>query len=84
MMFYNSYIYCLLLIDYQPNREPPISCTNKPVTPKKLSDTMIKVYPSPRRLQTDEISHIVNDFKTAARNAIEAGTFYFLKFLLKS
>ncbi|KAM0940742.1 putative 12-oxophytodienoate reductase [Dioscorea sansibarensis] len=61
------------LLDYQPNREPPISCTNKPVTPKKLSDTMIKVYPSPRRLQTEEIPHIVNDFKIAARNAIEAG-----------
>jgi len=27
----------------------------------------------PRRLRTDEIPHIVNDFRLAARNAIEAG-----------
>jgi 2,4-dienoyl-CoA reductase-like NADH-dependent reductase (Old Yellow Enzyme family) len=27
----------------------------------------------PRRLRTDEIPQIVNDFRIAARNAIEAG-----------
>jgi 12-oxophytodienoic acid reductase len=29
----------------------------------------------PRQLRTDEILQIVNEFRTAARNAIEAGKF---------
>ena len=34
----------------------------------------------PRRLRTDEIPQIVNDFRMAARNAMEAGTHsFFLK-----
>ncbi|KAG5030493.1 hypothetical protein JHK85_014475 [Glycine max] len=52
---------------YQPNGEPPISSTNKAV---QGSSTQ---YPPPRRLRTDEIPEIVNDFRMAAKNAIEAG-----------
>jgi hypothetical protein len=36
----------------------------------------------PQRLRTDEISQIVNDFRIAARNAIEAGEFSFHKLFL--
>ncbi|WJX38241.1 12-oxophytodienoate reductase 1 [Trifolium repens] len=56
---------------FQPNGQAPISSTNKPLTPSNDSE---KITP-PRRLRTDEIPQIVNDFRLAARNAIEAGTF---------
>ncbi|KAJ0972929.1 hypothetical protein J5N97_020888 [Dioscorea zingiberensis] len=60
-------------LDFQPNGQAPISCTNKPVPPETKSDGTIKEFPAPRSLQTDEIPGIVNDFRIAARNAIEAG-----------
>ncbi|KAK8551129.1 hypothetical protein V6N13_119615 [Hibiscus sabdariffa] len=50
----------------QPNGQAPISSTDKPLTD-------ITAHSPPRRLQTDEIPQIVNDFRIAARNAIEAG-----------
>ncbi|XP_025883885.2 12-oxophytodienoate reductase 1-like [Solanum lycopersicum] len=49
--------------DFQPNGQVPISSTDKPV----------KTHTPPRRLSTNEIPQIVNDFRIAARNAIEAG-----------
>ncbi|KAK2425704.1 putative 12-oxophytodienoate reductase [Trifolium repens] len=54
---------------FQPNGQAPISSTDKPLTPSNDSE---KITP-PRRLRTDEIPQIVNDFRLAARNAIEAG-----------
>lgn len=33
----------------------------------------VATFAVPRRLETDEISLVVNDFRVAARNAIEAG-----------
>ncbi|KAJ4756254.1 12-oxophytodienoate reductase-like protein [Rhynchospora pubera] len=58
---------------FQPNGQAPISSTDKPVTPKQLANGEVIEYSPPRRLKTDEISKIVNDFRLAARNAIEAG-----------
>ncbi|KAL1206555.1 12-oxophytodienoate reductase 1 [Cardamine amara subsp. amara] len=52
--------------DFQPNGEAPISCSDKSLTPAKEIFT-------PRRLSTEEIPGVVNDFRLAARNAIEAG-----------
>jgi 12-oxophytodienoic acid reductase len=54
---------------FQPNDQAPISCTNKGVTPGLNGVD----WPPPRRLEIDEIPHIVNDFRLAARNAIDAG-----------
>ncbi|XP_020218886.1 putative 12-oxophytodienoate reductase 11 [Cajanus cajan] len=54
---------------FQPDGQAPISSTNKPIQ-KEGSSTK---YPSPRRLTADEIPMIVNDFRIAAKNAIEAG-----------
>ncbi|KAH0746081.1 hypothetical protein KY285_007738 [Solanum tuberosum] len=56
---------------FQPNGQDPISCTDKPLTPQIGLD--VAEFTPPRRLTTDEIPHIVNDFRLAARNAIEAG-----------
>lgn len=54
---------------YQPNGQDPISCTDQPVP----LDDHHEEYTKPRRLRSDEIPGIVNDFRIAARNAIEAG-----------
>ncbi|XP_028548930.1 putative 12-oxophytodienoate reductase 8, partial [Dendrobium catenatum] len=58
---------------YQRNGQAPISSTDKPIHPQIHLDGTIEEYSTPRRLRTDEIPHIVNDFRVAARNAIEAG-----------
>ncbi|KAL9244198.1 hypothetical protein vseg_018000 [Gypsophila vaccaria] len=53
---------------FQPNGKAPISCTDKPVMPQDVTQ-----FSTPRRLTTDEIPSIVNDFRVAAKNAIDAG-----------
>ncbi|PQQ16094.1 12-oxophytodienoate reductase 2 isoform X1 [Prunus yedoensis var. nudiflora] len=59
---------------FQPNGKAPISCTDKPLPPQILTNGVdIAQYTPPRRLKIDEIPQIVNDFRLAARNAIEAG-----------
>ncbi|KAJ1384370.1 NADH:flavin oxidoreductase/NADH oxidase, N-terminal [Sesbania bispinosa] len=56
---------------YQPSGQAPISSTDKPLTPQNGND--VSEFTPPRRLRMDEIPHIVNDFRVAARNAIQAG-----------
>uniref|UniRef100_M8AM91 12-oxophytodienoate reductase 1 n=1 Tax=Aegilops tauschii TaxID=37682 RepID=M8AM91_AEGTA len=56
--------------DFQPDGQAPISSTDKQIMPDAESGM---VYSKPRQLQTDEIPLIVDDFRRAARNAIEAG-----------
>ncbi|KAK9095851.1 hypothetical protein Sjap_021348 [Stephania japonica] len=59
---------------FQPNGQAPISSTDKPLTPQLRANGIdMAEFSTPRRLRTDEIPEIVNDFRTAARNAIEAG-----------
>jgi 12-oxophytodienoic acid reductase len=48
----------------------PISSTDKAVTP---DDEAGIVYPKPRGLRIDEIPRVIEDFRRAARNAIQAG-----------
>lgn len=62
--------------DAQPNGQAPISCTDKGIPDDEISG--LKFSP-PRKLRTEEISDIVNDFKLAAINAIEAGKFLLLQ-----
>ncbi|CAD5312201.1 unnamed protein product [Arabidopsis thaliana] len=54
--------------DCQPNGESPVSSTDKP-----FADDPSNEFTPPRRLRTDEIPTIINDFRLAARNATEAG-----------
>lgn len=58
---------------FQPNGQAPISSTDKGIGPVTLHDGTVEEHSPPRRLRTDEIPHIINDFRLAARNAIEAG-----------
>ena len=62
---------------FQPNGQAPISSTNKPLSEQsKGIDSATNQFTPPRPLSTDEIPDIINDFKVAARNAMEAGTTY--------
>jgi len=54
----------------QPDGQAPISSTDKQISPDAEFGV---VYSKPRRLRTEEIPGIVDDFRRAARNAIEAG-----------
>ncbi|KAL2349462.1 hypothetical protein Fmac_003462 [Flemingia macrophylla] len=56
---------------YQPNGQAPISSTDKLVSQGNTNEGV--EFTPPRPLRTDEIPHVVNDFRFAARNAIEAG-----------
>ncbi|EOY17386.1 hypothetical protein QUC31_001442 [Theobroma cacao] len=59
---------------FQPNGQAPISSTDKPLKPQLRANGIdIAQFTPPRRLRTDEISLVVNDFRLAARNAMEAG-----------
>ncbi|CAD6339822.1 unnamed protein product [Miscanthus lutarioriparius] len=55
---------------FQPDGQAPISSTDTQLPPDAESGT---VFSKPRRLRTDEIPGIADDFRRAARNAIEAG-----------
>ncbi|KAJ9542570.1 hypothetical protein OSB04_029076 [Centaurea solstitialis] len=62
---------------YQPDGRSPISSTDKPISTNLFigggSGGENAQYSPPHRLTTDEISQVINDFRAAARNAIEAG-----------
>lgn len=59
---------------FQPDGQPPISCTDKAIRSKTHVDgTTPADFPTPRRMTVDEINQVVNDFRKAARNAINAG-----------
>ncbi|CAI9090860.1 OLC1v1025729C1 [Oldenlandia corymbosa var. corymbosa] len=58
---------------FQPNGSSPISCTDQPIKLESHFDGSDDAYSPPRRLTIEEISELINDFRIAARNAIEAG-----------
>lgn len=63
---------------FQPNGQAPISCTDKSLTPQIRANGIDEaLFTPPRRLSIEEIPGIVNDFRLAARNAIEAGKLKF-------
>ncbi|KAI7758181.1 hypothetical protein M8C21_015291 [Ambrosia artemisiifolia] len=56
---------------FQPNGQAPISSTDKGLTYETRGDG--NDASPPRKLTTEEIPLVVNDFRAAARNAIDAG-----------
>ncbi|KAL2554606.1 12-oxophytodienoate reductase 1 [Forsythia ovata] len=59
---------------FQPNGDPPVSCTDKAIQIEHHIDSSGgAIFSPPRRLTVEEISQVVNDFRMAAKNAIEAG-----------
>ena len=67
----------IVMLAYQPDGAAPISSTNKRISTGQAylptADGMVD-YSAPRALETDEIPLIVEQFRVAARNCIEAGT----------
>ncbi|XP_019163398.1 PREDICTED: 12-oxophytodienoate reductase 1-like [Ipomoea nil] len=60
--------------DFQPNGQPPISSTGKVLAPQiEINGVDVAHFSPPRPLRTDEIPGVLNHFRLAARNAIEAG-----------
>ncbi|KAG8376218.1 hypothetical protein BUALT_Bualt09G0040200 [Buddleja alternifolia] len=60
----------------QPGGIAPISSTDKPISKRwrvLLPDGSYGVYPKPRKLDTSEIHEVVEHYRQAAINAIEAG-----------
>ncbi|KAL5702307.1 12-oxophytodienoate reductase [Ranunculus cassubicifolius] len=59
---------------FQPNGQAPISSSDKLIKPQVRANGIdVAEFTRPRRLETEEIPQIVNDFRLAARNAMEAG-----------
>lgn len=59
---------------FQPNGQAPISSSDKELFPQIRSNGIdVAKFTPPRKLTTEEIPLVVNDFRVAARNAIEAG-----------
>ncbi|KAG5542751.1 hypothetical protein RHGRI_015760 [Rhododendron griersonianum] len=60
--------------DYQPNGQPPISCTDKAIISEvHIGGSGGAEFSPPHQLSVEEISQVINDFRIAAKNAIEAG-----------
>ena len=68
----------LAFAGFQPDGQAPVSSTDKPIT----SQVEGMECTPPRRLRTDEIPQIVNDFRIAARNAMESGKLSFSDILV--
>lgn len=67
-------IICLQCTVFQPNGQAPVSSTDRVLAPQSQDNGVdVLEFTPPRRLRSDEIPEIVNDFRLAARNAIEAG-----------
>ncbi|KAJ9560766.1 hypothetical protein OSB04_005926 [Centaurea solstitialis] len=59
---------------FQPNGQAPISSSDRELTPQIRSNGIdVADFSPPRKLTTEEVPLVVNDFRLAARNAIEAG-----------
>ncbi|KZV18987.1 12-oxophytodienoate reductase 3 [Dorcoceras hygrometricum] len=60
----------------QPGGIAPLSSTDKPISNRwrvLLPDGSHEIYPKPRKLETHEIPEVVEQYRQAALNAIEAG-----------
>ncbi|KAJ0026182.1 hypothetical protein Pint_07477 [Pistacia integerrima] len=66
--FVRTFTAIVQLLCFQPNGQAPISSTDKPLTPQiRANGVDVAQFTPPRRLRTDEIPQIVNDFRVAAR-----------------
>ncbi|KAM0911717.1 hypothetical protein ACQ4PT_013317 [Festuca glaucescens] len=59
--------------ELQPGGAAPLSSTDKGVGPQTSFDGHLEEFSPPRRLAVEELPAIVDDFRKAARNAIDAG-----------
>ncbi|KAL6624634.1 hypothetical protein ACP70R_031955 [Stipagrostis hirtigluma subsp. patula] len=58
---------------FQPGGAAPVSSTDRGVAPQTSPDGHVEEFSPPRRLAKEEIPGVVDDFRRAARNAVDAG-----------
>ena len=76
-LFGYLFFFILMSTGFQPNGQAPISSSDRLLTPQiKANGIDVADFTPPRRLRIEEIPQIANDFRLAARNAIEAGKFF--------
>ncbi|VAH00409.1 unnamed protein product [Triticum turgidum subsp. durum] len=51
----------------------PVSSTGRPIATPRMNDGVEEEFATPRRLDVAEIAGVVDDFRRAARNAVDAG-----------
>ncbi|KAK8664190.1 hypothetical protein V6N13_083989 [Hibiscus sabdariffa] len=67
--------------EYQPNGQAPISSTSNVLKPQLQANAEEPAkFSPPRRLRTHEITLVVNQYRLAARNAMEAGKYFISSF----
>lgn len=59
--------------DYQPNGEAPMSSSALAASGTVYTPKGAKEYPVPRAMTTEEIARVVDEFRQAARNSLDAG-----------
>jgi N-ethylmaleimide reductase len=60
-------------VSLQPDGEPPVSSTARPAVAKTFTAQGFEVVSAPRALKLEELPGVVEDYRRAALNAIEAG-----------
>nr|XP_043607310.1 putative 12-oxophytodienoate reductase 11 isoform X1 [Erigeron canadensis] len=75
VLFLYTYDNLFLETGFEPNAgQPPVSSTDKQCSPVVENDGEVTFnFLPPLKLKTDEVSLVANDYRIAARNAIEAG-----------
>ena len=63
----------LCAADYQPNGAKPLAPSAIAVKGEILTPSGMKPYPEPQALTKEGIQELVNDYRQAARNSIDAG-----------
>ena len=63
----------IALPDLLPNNSPPVDPSAVKATGQNYTDAGMKDFVEPRALTTEEVKQTVQDFATAAKNAVEAG-----------
>ncbi len=63
----------IALPDFLPDRQQPVSVSSVKAAGQNYTDEGMKDFVEPRALTTEEVKATVQDFATAAKNAVEAG-----------
>lgn len=63
----------IALPDFLPHNQPPVAPSAVKAAGKNYTDTGMKDFVEPRALTNEEVKQTVQDFATAAKNAVDAG-----------
>lgn len=71
---------CFFFAAYQPGGAPPPSSTNRPIKNGQVltKSGELSGTSTPQAIETEGVAHFVEEYRVAARNAIEAGKHTYL------